>query len=171
MSARKAHADGSGAAVGWGRIAPTPTAPNHLPAIPDQFAHVYDPARKTLFFNRVILNFAKNSRKCLSMNNLHTKSRFSNPTQSHLIVPNRANSCLDAIQSQPPSCSKIPTSPILLRQTPTCRAEERRRVKAPLLFVLSVLFRKSAIRNPQFQSNPVKASQTTFSLYPLAFFP
>jgi hypothetical protein len=40
-----------------------------------------------------------------------------NPGQSCLIVPNRATSCLDALQSQPPSCSKIATSPILLRQT------------------------------------------------------
>jgi hypothetical protein len=40
------------------------------------------------------------------------------PAQSSLIKPNRAILCLDAIQSQPPSCSKIATSPILLRQTP-----------------------------------------------------
>ena len=41
------------------------------------------------------------------------------PRQSSLIKPNQAILCLDAIHSQPPSCSKIPTSPILLRQTPS----------------------------------------------------
>ena len=41
------------------------------------------------------------------------------PAQSSLIKPNRAISCLDAIQSQPPSCSKVATSPILLRQSPS----------------------------------------------------
>ena len=40
-----------------------------------------------------------------------------NQAQSSLIKPNQAISCLDAIQSQPPSCSKIATSPILLRQS------------------------------------------------------
>ena len=41
------------------------------------------------------------------------------PNQAHssLIKPNQPISCLDAIQSQPPPCSKIATSPILLRQT------------------------------------------------------
>jgi hypothetical protein len=34
-----------------------------------------------------------------------------NPSQSSLIKANQAISCLDAIQSQPPSCSKIATSP------------------------------------------------------------
>jgi hypothetical protein len=41
------------------------------------------------------------------------------PGQSSLIKPNQAISCFDAIQSQPPSCSKIATSPFLLRQTPS----------------------------------------------------
>jgi hypothetical protein len=38
------------------------------------------------------------------------------PRQSSLIKPNQAISCLNSLHSQPPSCSKIPTSPILLRQ-------------------------------------------------------
>ena len=42
---------------------------------------------------------------------------FQSPRQSSLIKPNQAISCRGAIQSRSPSCSKIPTSPVLLRQT------------------------------------------------------
>jgi hypothetical protein len=47
-----------------------------------------------------------------------------------LIKPNRAILCLDAMHSHPPSCSNIQTSPILLRQTPACRADLSRRILA-----------------------------------------
>ena len=42
---------------------------------------------------------------------------FQSPRQSSLIKPNQAISCRGAIQSRSPSCSKIPTSSVLLRQT------------------------------------------------------
>ena len=49
------------------------------------------------------------------------------PRQSSLIKPNQAISCLDAIQSQSPSCSKIATSPNRLPKIPTCHAVSPRR--------------------------------------------
>jgi hypothetical protein len=48
------------------------------------------------------------------------------PGQSSLIKANQGISCLDTIQSQPPSCTKIATSPTLLRQIPVCRAVSSR---------------------------------------------
>jgi hypothetical protein len=60
-----------------------------------------------------------------------------NPSQSSLIKPNQAISCFDAIQSQPPSCSKISTSSFLLR-----------------------LLRRSEAKSGQTPSMPVKASQS-----------
>ena len=77
-----------------------------------------------------------------TMSTVSTKSinPQSNPAQSCPIVPDRAISSLDAMQFQPPSCSKIATSanPSLSRrneamedQTPVYRAVAlRRRVKA-----------------------------------------
>jgi len=66
-----------------------------------------------------------------------------NPSQSSLIKPNQAISCFDAIQSQPPSCSKISTSSILLR-----------------------LPRRSEAKSGQTSSKPVKPRQSVLQSLP-----
>ena len=48
-----------------------------------------------------------------------TPSIVPNRVQSCPIVPNRAISCLSALQSKPPVWSKSSTSPLLLRQSPS----------------------------------------------------
>jgi hypothetical protein len=78
VSARNADAGGSGTVAGRGSDAPIPKASFRPSAIPDQFSHLSNPGPETLFFGGFILNFAKNSRKCLSMNRLHKKWSFSN---------------------------------------------------------------------------------------------
>jgi hypothetical protein len=80
-------ADGSGTAAGRDSSGPIPAPSYRHPAIPDQFTHDCNPAAKTPLFKRVIPLFPENRHKCLSMNNLRTKSSF---LQSSLIVPNRA---------------------------------------------------------------------------------
>jgi hypothetical protein len=87
VSARSADAGGKGTAAGRGSDGPIPTASFYSPAKPDQFSHLSNPAPEMLFLGGCILRFEKNSRKCLSINNLRTKSRF---FKSGLIKPNQA---------------------------------------------------------------------------------
>jgi hypothetical protein len=87
VSARNADAGGKGTVAGRDSTSSIPTVSFRPSAIPDQFTHDYHLGPKTLIFDRIILIFEKNSHKCLSMNNLHTKLRFS---KSNLIKPNQA---------------------------------------------------------------------------------
>jgi hypothetical protein len=90
VSVGYAEAVGYGTAAGRDSAGPIPTTSFQPSAIPDHFTHVSNPASKTPVtpvFDRFILIFAKESRKCLSMNNLRTKSKF---FQSALIKPNQA---------------------------------------------------------------------------------
>ena len=111
----------------------------------------------------------KNTAECWSagvvgrLSNLatHPSTPRPNQAQSRLIKPNRGILCLDVSQSQPPSCSRIATSPIRLRQNPAWRASLSRRLVA----------RKpceggSDAKPGQTPSNPVKASQSVFESFP-----
>jgi hypothetical protein len=84
-----------------------------------------------------------------------TQFRQPNQAQSSLIKPNQAISCLDAIQSQSPTGSKVATSPILLRRTPSNRS---------VPFVLSVLPDRSQ-PNPQLAApKPGEGRSALFSV-------
>jgi hypothetical protein len=91
VSARQANAAGNGTAAGRGNFGPIPAAFYSHPAIPDQFTHLYDSGLEIPFFDRIICLLAENRHKCLSINNLCTKSRL---FQSIPIKPNQAQSCL-----------------------------------------------------------------------------
>jgi hypothetical protein len=117
-----------------------------------------------------------------------SRSRFStsfslfatvqNQAHSSLIKPNQAISCPDAIQSQPPAWSKIATSPVLIRQTPSKPVKAFRNLHlraafqrpAPCIVVsqakcsthCGLLLQDAQIRacHSRLPSNPVKAGQT-----------
>jgi hypothetical protein len=94
------------------------------PAIPDQFTHLSNPAPEIPFFDRGLRLFAENRHKCLSINNLRTKSGFS---QSTPIKANQAQSCLIAPFIKP-HCPRNPslrylTNPV--RITPSAKGSTK----------------------------------------------
>jgi hypothetical protein len=121
VSARKADAVGNGTAAGRGNSGPIATASDPHPAILTNLLMFAIQAPTTRFLIALSAFFrflAKNRHKCLSINNLSTKSRFFHSTP---IKPNQAQSCLivpffcTAATKNPP----LPYLTILVRIDPS----------------------------------------------------
>jgi len=91
-----------------------------------------------------------------------------NQAQSSLIKPNQTISCLDAIHSQPPWGLWFGVWCLICASTRSNPGLRFVRIGRPVCRPPTPI--KSAFRNPQFQSAPVKASQSQSKRFPIVTF-